>query len=319
MGTIKKIIAVIVLFTVFGIITYSQVTDVEKTLRTQSADTLMGWKKGGVFTATLAQTSLTNWVAGGQNSLAFNGLFSGFANYKQGKSVWDNSLDIGYGLMKQGKDEDFIKTDDKIDILSKYGREAFKNFYYSALMNFKTQMTPGYNYPDVTNKISDLFAPAYLTLALGLDFKPDNYFSAFIAPVTGKFTFVTDPQLSDAGAFGVNPGETVRSEFGGYIRAIYSRNDFKSEFLKNVSFTTKIDLFSNYAENPQNIDVSWETLLTMKVNKYISFNFNTHLIFDDNIAVPFDRNDDGSIEAGESVRSLVQFKEIFGVGLSYKF
>ena len=315
----KKIFAVIILLTVSGLITYSQVTDAEKVLRTHSADSIIGWKKGGLFTATVAQTSLTNWVAGGQNSLSVNGLFSGFANYIKGKSVWDNSIDIGYGLIKQGKDEKFRKTDDKIDILSKYGQKAFKNFYYSALMNFRTQMTPGYNYPDITNKISDLFSPAYLIMALGLDFKPDQYFSAFLAPVTGKFTFVTDQQLSEQGAFGVKPGETSRSEFGGYLRAIYSRNDFKSELLKNVSFTTKIDLFSNYLENPQNIDVSWETLIAMKVNKYLSFNFNTHLIYDDNIAVPFDKNSDGNIEPGESVRSLVQFKEIFGAGLSYKF
>ena len=157
-------------------------------------------------------------------------------------------------------------------------------------------MTPGYNYPDVTNKISDLFAPAYLTLALGLDYKPDAYFSAFIAPLTGKFTFVTDQDLSDQGAFGVKPGETSRSEIRRLYKSIYSRNDFKSEFLKNVSFTTKIDLFSNYIENPQNIDVSWETLIAMKVNKYISFNFNTHLIYDDNIAVPFDKNDNGTLK-----------------------
>jgi hypothetical protein len=314
-----KIIAVIILLTGLLQVLHGQVTDAEKALRTQSADSTMGWKKGGVFTATVAQTSLTNWVAGGQNSLSVNGLFSGFANYKKGKSVWDNSVDLGYGLIKQGKDEKFRKTDDKIDILSKYGRQAFKNFYYSALMNFKTQMTPGYNYPNDSTKISDLFAPAYLTLALGLDYKPNPYFSAFFAPVTGKFTFVTDKQLSDQGAFGVKPGEASRSEFGGYIRAIYSRNDFKSELLKNVSFTTKIDLFSNYFENPQNIDVSWETLIAMKVNKYLSFNFNTHLIYDDNTSVPFDKNNDGNIETGESIRSLVQFKEIFGVGLSYKF
>jgi hypothetical protein len=314
-----KIFAAIMFSMFFSSLIHAQVTEAEKALRTHSADTLNGWKKGGVFTATMSQTSLTNWVSGGQNSLSINGLFSGFANYTKDKSVWDNSLDLGYGLMKQGKDEAFRKTDDKIDILSKYGREAFKNFYYSALMNFKTQMTPGYNYPNDSVKISDLFSPAYLTLALGLDYKPNAYFSAFIAPVTGKFTFVTDKQLSDEGAFGVKPGQTTRSEFGGYIRAIYSRNDFKSEVLKNVSFTTKVDLFSNYADNPQNIDVSWETLIAMKVNKYISFNFNTHLIYDDNIAVPFDKNDDGTIESGESIRSLVQFKEIFGVGLSYKF
>jgi hypothetical protein len=315
----KKIIALISLAVLSGITAYCQVTDAEASLRKHSADTIMGWNMGGVFTATIAQTSLTNWVAGGQNSLSVNGLFSGFANYKKGKSVWDNSLDLGYGLIKQGKNEKFRKTDDKIDLLSKYGRQAFGNFYYSALMNLKTQMSPGYNYPDDTTKISDLFAPAYLTLALGLDFKPDPYFSVFISPATGKFTFVTDRELSDQGAFGVKPGETSRSEFGSYIRAIYTRNDFKAEFLKNVSFTTKIDLFSNYSDHPQNIDVNWETLIAMKVNKYLSFNLNTQLIYDDNISVPSDRNNDGVITAGESVRSLVQFKEIFGAGLSCKF
>ena len=238
---------------------------------------------------------------------------------KKVKRSWDNSLDIGYGLLKQGKNEDFRKTDDKIDFLSKYGYEAFKNFYYAALLNFKTQMTPGYNYPDKTNKISDLLSPAYLLFALGLDYKPNGYFSAFIAPATAKFTFVTDQVLSDAGAFGVKPGEKTKSEIGGYIRVIYSKNDFKNEFLKNVSFTTKIDLFSNYLDKPQNIDVSWETLIAMKVNKYISVNFNTHLLYDDNIKVQFDKNKNGTIEQGEGVASKIQFKEILGVGLSYNF
>ncbi len=280
---------------------------------------LMGWKRGGVFAINLAQTSLTNWAAGGQNSFSVNGIFSAFANFKKGKSAWDNSLDLGYGLLKQGENADYTKTDDKFDFLSKYGREAFKNFYYSALLNFKTQMRPGYKYPDTEHKISDLFAPAYLLLALGMDYKPTPYFSAFIAPLTAKFTFVNDNVLSAAGAFGVTPGEKTRSEIGGYVRAIYTRNDFKNEFLKNVGFTTKIDLFSNYAENPQNIDVSWETLIALKVNKFISVNFNTHLLYDDNIKVPIDRNNNGTIEPTETPGSRIQFKEILGVGFSYKF
>jgi len=318
MRKIVKFMAIIMLFT--GIVNSSsgQVTEAEKNLRTQSTDTLLGWRTGGVVTANLAQTSLTNWAAGGQNSISVNGLFSGFANYKMGKSVWDNSLDLGYGLLKQGN-EDFRKTDDKIDFLSKYGREAFKNFYYAALLNFKTQFSPGYNYPDATNKISDFMSPGYLLLALGLDYKPNPYFSAFLAPLTAKFTFVNDQTLSNLGAFGVDPGDKSRGEIGGYLRAIYSKNDFKSEFLKNVSFTTKIDLFSNYTENPQNIDVNWEVLIAMKVNKYLSVNFNTQLIYDDNIQIPVDKNGNGTLEAGESIRSMVQFKEILGVGLSYKF
>lgn len=317
----KKRVSFILIFILgTSIIVSGQVTEAEKTLRAQNADTIQGWKTGGVIGFNFAQTSLTNWAAGGENSLAVNGIFSGFANYKKGKSVWDNSLDIGYGLLKQGE-KDFKKTDDKIDFLSKYGQEAFKNFYYAALFNFKTQMTTGYNYAadETKTKISNLFAPAYITLALGLDFKPDPYFSAFVAPLTAKFTFVTDEELSDFGAFGVDPGETVKSEIGGYIRAIYSKNDFKAELLKNVSFTTKIDLFSNYINNPQNIDVNWETLIAFKVNKYLNVNFNTQLIYDDDIFIKRDRNGNGTLEAGEGSKSLVQFKELFGVGLSYKF
>jgi hypothetical protein len=293
-----------------------QVTEGEKKLRTQVTDTLQGWKKGGVITVNLSQTSLTNWAAGGQNSVAVNGLFSAFANYRKNKSVWDNSLDIGYGLLKQGSESDFRKTDDKIDFLSKYGQEAFKNFYYAALLNFKTQMAPGYNYPNDSVIISNFLAPAYLLGALGMDYKPDNYLSAFIAPLTAKFTFVNDQDLSEQGAFGVKPGEKVKREIGGYIRVIYSKNDFKNELLKNISFTSKLDLFSNYLENPENIDVSWETLIVMKVNKYISVSFNTHLLYDDNIEISIDTNDDGVVD---KTGPRIQFKEILGVGFSYKF
>lgn len=318
----KKFISLALILSFYIGSVSAQVTEGEKNLRTQTADTAQGWKKGGIFNVNLAQTSLTNWAAGGQPSVAVNGIFSVFANLKKGKSNWDNSLDLGYGLLSQGEkgNRETKKTDDKIDFLSKYGRRAYKDLYYAALVNFKTQMAPGWNYSaDPKAKISDFFAPAYLLAALGLDYKPNANFSAFIAPLTAKFTFVTDEVLSDAGAFGVKPGEKSKSEMGGYIRAIYTRNDFKGEFMKNISFTTKLDLFSNYAENPQNVDVNWETLIGMKVNKYIGVSLNTVLIYDDNIKVPFDRNDNGTVEAGESVGSKVQFKEIFGVGFSYKF
>ena len=309
----RKFLTVILLFSVLTCLTFSQVTDVEKNLRTQSADTVSGWKKGGVFSVNLAQTSLTNWAAGGQNSFAINGLLSTFANYKKNKSEWVNSLDVGYGLLKQGS-SGYQKTDDKFDILSKYGYEAFKNFYYAALLNFKTQMAPGYQYPDVTNKISDFFSPAYLLGAMGLDFKPSDHFSAFIAPLTLKLTFVKDKTLSDAGAFGVTPGKRSFTEFGGYIRVIYTKNNFKNELLKNVTFTTKADLFSDYTHNPQNIVVNWETLLAFKVNKFLSASINTQLAYDDKIKIPVVRNG-----AATTIGSLIQFKEILGVGFSYKF
>lgn len=301
----------------------AQITDAEKKLRDQKADTTLGWRDGGVLAVNLAQTSLTNWAAGGQNSFATNGLVSLFANYKSERSTWTNSLDIGYGIMKQNG-LDTRKTDDKFDFLSKYGQKAFDHIYYAALVNFKTQLTMGENFPDPANpndgvKISNFLAPGYLIGAIGLDYKPNAYFSAFVAPLTARFTFVNDDELSAAGAFGVDPGEKLKSEMGAYIRVIYTKNDFKAELLRNISLTTKIDLFSNYIENPQNIVVNWENLIAMKINRFISASINTQLIYDDKIKVPFDRDGDDIIEAGEAVGSKIQFKEILGVGFSYNF
>ena len=326
---VRKIIIAIIVSTILSQLTYGQITDKEKVLRAETNDTLNGWKKGGVIALNLAQTSLTNWAAGGQNSFAVNGLLSVFANYKKDITFWDNSLDIGYGLLKQGeKSSNYMKTDDKFDLLSKYGKKAHKSFYYAALLNFKTQMNVGKDYNTDTSKISNFMAPAYLLGALGMDYKPNNYFSAFIAPLTGKITIVNDQQLADAGAFGVEKaildtsgnvitkGKNSKSEFGGYVRFIYSKNDFKPEILKNVSFTSKIDLFSNYLIKPQNIDISWETQIAFKINKYISININTHLLYDDDIIIAIDKNKDGIIEKSGP---RVQFKEILGIGVTIKF
>ncbi|MBP1672350.1 MAG: hypothetical protein H6Q25_165 [Bacteroidetes bacterium] len=309
----KKSILLFFISWIFIFQSFSQITDNETVLRKNEKDTLTGWKTGGIFAITGSQTSLTNWAAGGENSVSLNALLSVFANYKNGNGAWDNSLDIGYGLLKQGwgKEIPFSKTDDKVDLLSKFGYKAFKNWYYAALFNFKTQMTPGYKLPTDTIKISNFLAPAYVIAAIGMDYKPNNHLSMFIAPFTAKWTIVNDSILSAAGAFGVESGEFLKSEFGGYIRFIYSKNDFKSPFLKNISFTTKLDLYSNYLKEPEKIDVNWEVLIAMKVNKYITINLTTNLIYDYDIKFPSDLNAAGV--------DKIQFKEIFGVGFSYKF
>ena len=286
------------------IVTFSQVTEKEKDLKTVVTDTIVGWKTGIVAGVNLAQTSLTNWSAGGESSVAFNGLLSIFANYKDTTSEWDNSLDIGYGLLQQGKSK-FVKTDDRFDFLSKYGVKAFSDFNYAVLLNFKTQFTPGYQFPNDSVKISNLLAPAYLIGAIGLNYVPSTYFNAFLAPLTGKLTIVNDADLSALGAYGVTPGKKSKGEFGGYARIIYTRNDFKSAFLKNVALTSKLDLFSNYLKNPQYIVFNWENQIALNVNKYISFNINTHLMYDHNIKVN-----------GEKAK--LQFKEILGVGFFLK-
>jgi Protein of unknown function (DUF3078) len=322
----KHLLSILITINLF-LATFGQTTEPETKLRTQNLDTVYGWKKGGVAVLNISQTSLTNWAAGGQNSLSLNGLFSIYAKLKKENSFWDNSLDVGYGVLKQGKGAAFMKTDDKIDLLSSYGRKAAKNLYYAALFNFKTQMAAGYNYPNDSVKISDFLAPAYIVCALGMDYKPNNYLGMFVAPLTSKTTIVNNQTLANEGAFGVEAakydtsgkilkeGKKVWYEFGGYIRVIYTKNDFKSELLKNLSLSTKLDLFSNYLKKPQNIVVNWETLITMKVNKYLAANLSAQLAYDDNVTTTEVKPDGTTIHIGPKI----QFKEILGIGFSYKF
>lgn len=289
----------------------AQNTEAENTLKEQNADTLSGWIKGGTFSINTSQTSLTNWAAGGQSSVSVSGLLSVSADHHGDKTLWENSLDLGYGNVWQGKTTGWRKTDDKVDFTSKLGLKASEKLYYAALANFKTQMAPGYKYPDDSTVISRILAPGYLLGALGIDYKPNESFNAFIAPLTLKMTIVNDEDLSEDGAFGVEPGKKLYNQFGAYIRLFG-----KKTLMENVVFQSKLDLFSNYIHKPQNIDVSWETLLSMKVNKFISATLSTHLLYDDDIKIPVDTNDDGITD---KTGPRVQFKEVLAVGFSVIF
>ena len=269
-----------------------------------SPDSTKVWKSGGNISFNFSQVSLSNWVAGGKSSASGTFLVKLYRNYEKGKVSWENGLDLGYGLLKES-DSKLVKSDDKIDFSSKYGYQATGKLFYSALFNFKSQFTDGFKYPDRDNPISRFMAPAYLTLALGLDYKPDDHFSLFFSPLTGKLTVVADDSLSAAGAFGVDPGSKTRWEMGAYLKTA-----IKYEVWKNVTFESKFDIFSNYLDQPQNMDVNWDVAINMKVNDYLSANFITNLIYDNDIKI---EDDDGSMGP------KIQFKELFGVGLNVKF
>ncbi len=292
-------------------------------LKDISADSVKNWKFGGVISVNGQQISLTNWAAGGTNSISFGGIISVFGRYKKGKTTWDNSLDLGYGVIKQGDNKNFWKTDDKIQITSKYGRQASKNWYYTALADFKTQFSNGYNYPNDSVYISKFMAPGYAIAAIGFDYKPSDKFSVFIAPVACKFTFVNDDSLAKKGAFGVqkeirDPYNSsiitqkhlnYRAEFGAYLKMQY-----QTKVMENITFQTVLELFSNYLNKPENIDVNWTTLTIFKVNSYISATLTTQLIYDDDIMVLRNAGDQKGTTGPD-----VQFKQVLGVGLNYKF
>jgi hypothetical protein len=295
----------------------AQTTNISKT----NADT-SNWKLGGVGGLNFNQTSFTNWAAGGENSLSGTAYSVLNANYKKGLSTWDNVLELAYGKTELGNAR-ARKSDDKIDLSSKYGHYAFgKNWYYSTLFNFKSQFDKGYNYPNDSVVVSKFLAPGFFILSIGMDYKIKDYFSVMIGPLTGKLTVVNDQTLANEGAFGVDkaiydtqghmmtPGKIYLVEFGGYLKVA-----FKKEIMKNVTLGTKLELFSNYLKNPQNVVVNLETLLAFKVNKYITSAIITQLMYDDKINTT-ELNPDKTYKVNGP---RVQFREVLAIGLSYKF
>lgn len=274
------------------------------------ADT--AWKFSGTTALNLSQLSLNNWAAGGDNSLSGNALINLAANYAKDRTSWENTLTLGFGLIKQG-DDPTRKSDDQIDLASKLGMKATDKWFYTGLLGFKTQFAQGYDNPGDANrmKISNFMAPGYLNFSLGMDYKPSEVFSLFFAPLSSKFTFVLDDELSAAGSFGLDPGQKSRAELGAYIKLA-----FKKEILKNVTLDTKIDFFSNYLENPQYVDVNWDLLLTFTINEYLSASLLTQLIYDYDIKFGRDTTGDGDLD---TFGDRVQFKELFGLGLTYSF
>ncbi len=285
------------------IITLTAVLALTFSAAAQKADTTKAWTRGAKASLSFTQVSLTNWAAGGENSFGGNSFLNLFANLKQGKTTWDNSLDMAYGLIKLG-DAKIRKSDDKIDLVSKLGHNVIhKNLFLSANLSFKTQFTEGFNYPNDSVIISNFLSPAYLMLGLGLDYKPYKYLSISFLPLTGRLTIVNDKVLSDAGAYGVDPGKKTRPEFGAAFKATIDK-----DIATNISLKSKLELFTNYIDRPQNIDLNWEALMILKVNKYISTHVGFHTIYDHDILIT---DKDGN------TGPRTQFKQTFGVGLTY--
>ncbi len=275
----------------------------------QDADTTY-WTSGGFVALTFSNVTLSDsWSAGGAENVSVNGATGLFANFAKARTTWESSLDMGYGLINQDN-QGFEKSDDKINFVTKYGyqiKEGNSQWYFSGLLDFRTQFAEGTvlaadGVSDST--ISNFMAPGYLTVGLGIDYKPNKVISFNYIPLTGKFTFVNDQALADKGAYGVDPGKKSRAELGSFLRIKY-----KDEVITNVNLESRLELFTNYIESFGTIDVNWQNTIVMKVNKVISANLFTHLLYDKDIKT----------ETENGPEAKVQFKSVFGAGLAYNF
>lgn len=267
------------------------------------------WKIHGQNTFLLNQSSFTHWAAGGANAFAANLVFDYDFNYKKDKWSWDNKVIVGYGLSKQAG-TGWRKNDDRIILNSLLGYKAAQYWLYTFYANFQTQFTKGYNYnaDDTRTLISAPFAPAYLTFGPGFAYKKSDNFRVNISPLAARITMVSNDSLSNAGSFGVTPGDKSLFEFGASLDGY-----LKFNLAPNISFENILKLYSNYLKQPGNIYADYAGNIFMKVNKLVTVNFGVELISDPNAKIPVTEN------GVTAEHSLLQVKQIFGAGLTYKF
>ena len=274
------------------------------TLKTYSQEEIKeGWTKEGNAQFLFNQSAFSNWVAGGENSIAGNISFDYNFNYSKGKLTWNNNIMMSYGLAKM-KNSDFEKkTDDRFEINSLLGKWFRKKWYYSVLFNFKTQFTKGFKYDkdengkEIRTEFTGFMSPANILIGPGLLWEKSKNFKVNIAPATGKLIIV-DPAftLPEDKYFGVEEGKGTRLELGFNASLVYKFN-----LMKNVKMENRLELYSNYLENIANVDVDYLTKIKMKVNSHLTTNLIFHVIYDDNAI------------------TSVQLREVFGIGLNYEF
>lgn len=278
----------------------------DKSIKKDPADTTQKvWKKGGIYGINISQGSLNNWAAGGDDfSLSVNSILSLYAFYKKDKHSWDNTLDFNLGYVRTSS-LGSRKNDDRLDLLSKYGYALNSKLNVAGLFNFRSQFFKGYTYPDNVKTFSSAFlSPAYVLLSPGLDFKPSTNLSIFVSPATVRWTIVKDDILSARGAYGVDSSSHAKTEIGAFA----SVNYFK-EFNKIITYKGRLDLFSNYKSQPQNIDLYFTNILNVKLSKVLSLTWSVDMIYDDDVKL-FGKTGKGA---------ALQLKSLVGLGLLAKF
>lgn len=281
-------------------------------------DTAKYWKIENKASLNFSQSYFSNWSAGGENTLAGTGKYTSSILFSKEKHQWSNWLNLALGYSYFGNHK-AIKTDDKLELISSYGYKIHKKLYATILVTFKSQIAKGYNYKkDSTIFISNFMASGLVDIGPGIEWEPNDYFSINFSATTVQWLIVNNQRLADEGSFGLDPAiidstgviiehaKKVKIQFGAKALIV-----FKYEIFKNVDFGTKLELFSDYLHNPQNIDVNWQVNITMKVNSWLNVNINTELIYNDDVVFH-----DAS---GKPIGPRTQFNENMQIGLSITF
>jgi hypothetical protein len=255
--------------------------ETSRNIKKEADTSKWNWKRGGLLSFNISQGSLSNWSAGGDNfSLVANGYFNYYFLNRKNRHTWDNNLDVNLGYV-QTTSLGSRKNDDRFDFLSKFGYkiDSVGKVYVSTLFNFRSQFFDGFSFSGGTPSLSSSFlSPAYVILSVGFDYKPSDKFSLFLSPLTSRLTIIAHDSLAKMGLYGVPKGDHSINQIGAFATINYM-----TPIGMGIGYKGRLDLFSDYANNPQDVDFFMTNLFSFRINKFFSATYNLDMIYDDNV------------------------------------
>lgn len=225
------------------------------------------------------QAAFSNWVGGGANNVGWLGSANYNLTYEKDRNLWENIIILNYG-QNTTKGVGTRKTQDVINFSTNYGRQFSKSWYVSAGASLQSQFSGGFedgNNPEA-KKISNFMAPGYSNAGLGITYRPNDNLTVTLRPANARFTFVLDKELQLAGNYGLkNDGDSFLMQFGFYGNAVY-----KIKLMENIEMTNTGSIFSNYLDKPDHMVLSYNMLLNMKINRFVSSIVTLDLLYDHN-------------------------------------
>ena len=251
-------------------------------------DSTSNWLKAFKAGVNINQANFSsNWKAGGVNSFGFNAALNFKANYKKGKTSWDNEIDLLYGNVNN-EGQGYRKTLDRIYLDTKLGSSLNEKWDLFTAINATSQFAKGYKYVKDANGveqgqlISDSFAPAFITMTLGAEYHPVDYFKLRLSPIAPRVTLLNnnDGRFSAVDSirpYGVDVGKSTRFEW----YAFQLLADFDKDIATNINLKCRYVMFANYQTlEAKKIDHRVDINLTAKVNKYINVSIGGIFLYD---------------------------------------
>jgi len=306
------------------------------------------WKFTGMTGLNLSQIGLWNWTGGGNNSGNAYLYANLLLTYKKEHLAWETNLNTEYGWMytsdtyfgsqyvNQDTKYPFRKSNDKILLSSKLGYEFSKSWFVTILGSFKSQYDKGYQYirddnGEYRTLNSHILSPSYTDLSVGVDWKPNSIFSAYLSPVAGRITTCLIDSIR--ASYGVDTNTTFKAAFGLTFKATLNYSP-----IKNLKIMSTLVLFTPYrfdyktqknlpymdANRHQvfgNFDIDWDLSISYTFLKVLSVSLSTTLKYRDQEYITYStiRENKGIPKGTIRTGQRVQFREIIAVGIGYSF